>query len=63
MGGIAPTEYDEGGNATPGYTTSVPRARDLAQAERASRQLKGCKFTARLAGAIHYVEVRGTLEY
>ena len=63
MGGIAPTEYDEDGNATPGYTTTVPRARDLTQAERASRQLKGCKFTARLAGAIHYVEVRGTLEY
>ena len=56
-------EYDEDGNATPGYTTTVPRARDLTQAERASRQLKGCKFTARLAGAIHYVEVRGTLEY
>ena len=63
MGGIAPTEYDEDGNATPGYTTTVPRARDLTQAERASRQLKGCKFTARLAGAIHYVEVHGTLEY
>ena len=63
MGGIAPTEYDEEGNAIPGYTVTVPRARDLTQAERASRQLKGCKFTARLSGAIHNVEVRGTLEY
>lgn len=63
MGGIAPTEYDEEGNAIPGYTVTVPRTRDLTQAERASRQLKGCKFTARLSGAIHNVEVRGTLEY
>lgn len=63
MGGIAPTEYDEDGNAIPGYTVSVPRARDLTQAERSSRELKNCKFTARLAGAIHYVEIRGVLEY
>ena len=63
MGGIAPTEYDEDGNPVPGYTVTVPRARDLTQAERSSRELKNCKFTARLAGAIHYVEIRGVLEY
>lgn len=63
MGGISPTEYDEDGNAVPGFTVTVPLARELTQAERASRQLKGCKFTARLAGAVHFVEVRGTLEY
>lgn len=63
MGGIAPTEYDEDVNPVPGYTVTVPRARDLTQAERSSRELKNCKFTARLAGAIHYVEIRGVLEY
>ena len=63
MGGISPTEYDEDGNAVPGFTVTVPLAKELTPAERASRQLKGCKFTARLAGAVHFVEVRGTLEY
>lgn len=63
MGGIAPTEYDEDGNMIPGYTVTVPRARDLTQTERSSRELKNCKFTARLAGAIHYVEIHGVLEY
>lgn len=63
MGGIAPTEYDEEGNAVPAYTVSVPRARDLTESERASRVLHHCTFTARLAGAIHCVSVRGTLTY
>lgn len=63
MGGIAPTEYDEDGNAIPGYTVSVPRARDLTAAERASRELTRCTFTARFAGAIHYAGVHGVFEY
>lgn len=63
MGGIAPTEYDENGNAVPGYTVTVPKARELTQSERASRKLKNCCFSARLAGAVHFVEIRGTLEY
>ncbi len=61
QGGIAPTEYDDDGNATPGFTTSVPDIGSVSDAERAARNLKGCKFTARLAGAIHLVEVSGSL--
>lgn len=63
VGGIADTEYDAEGNATPGYTVTVPRALDLTEAERKSRKLTGCKYTARLAGAIHAVEIEGFLTF
>lgn len=61
VGGIAQTEYDEEGNEIPGYTTSVPRSSGVSDADKASRTLSGCKFTARLANAIHIVEISGTL--
>lgn len=61
--GVAEVEYDEDGNSIPGFTVSVPRAASLSQAERASRKLRGCKFTARLTGAIHMVGIQGTLHY
>lgn len=60
-GGIAESEYDENGNVIPGYTTSVPNTASVSDTDRAARTLKNCKFTARLAGAIHLVEVSGTL--
>ena len=60
-GGIAETEYDENGNEIPGFTTSVPKMTSVSDDEKTSRTLKNCKFTARLAGAIHLVEVSGTL--
>lgn len=60
-GGIADTEYDESGAEIPGFTTSVPTAASVSDADKAARTLKGCKFTARLAGAIHVVEVSGSL--
>ena len=61
QGGISPTEYDEDGNEIPGFTTSVPKMTSISDAEKAARTLKGCKFTAKLAGAIHLIEVSGTL--
>lgn len=63
IGGIAPTEYDADGNDNPGYTITVPMASDLSEAERKSRKLTGCKYTARLAGAIHVVEIEGFLTF
>ena len=60
-GGIAETEYDADGNEIVGFTTSVPTAASVSDADKAARTLKGCKFTARLAGAIHLAEVNGTL--
>jgi len=61
--GIAPTEYDEDGNPNPGFTTSVPLSSSLTSSQKASRVLTDCSFTARLAGAIHMVEIKGCLTY
>lgn len=63
IGGIAPTEYDKDDNPIPGYTVVVPRASDLTEAERKSRKLTGCKYSAKLAGAIHAVEIEGFLTF
>lgn len=63
QGGIAPDEFDEDGKLIPGFTVTVPLAANLTAADRASRVLGGCKFHARLAGAIHVVNVYGTLAY
>lgn len=62
-GGIAETEYDENDEPVPGYTVTVPRAAELTSEQRARRVLPGCKFTARLSGAIHAVELRGNLTF
>lgn len=61
VGGVAETEYDENGEEVKGFTVKVPKASSLTEAQRASRVLTGCKFTARLAGAIHVVDIQGTL--
>jgi hypothetical protein len=61
IGGIAPTEYDDDGNATYGYTVTVPTASDVTSADKQARKLTGCKWSAKLAGAIHVVEIGGNL--
>lgn len=63
VGGIAPTEFDSDGHEIPGYTTSVPKSASLTETQKASRKLTGCKFTARLAGAIQMVNISGTVKY
>lgn len=63
IGGIAPTEYDKDSNKIPGYTVTVPKAASLTEAERKSRKLTGCRYTARLSGAIHAVEIEGFLTF
>lgn len=62
-GGIAPDEYDSDGNLVPGFTVTVPNSMDLSASEKSSRVLSGCKFSARIAGAIHVVTVNGELTY
>ena len=62
-GGICPTEYDEDGNENPGFVTSVPLAANITATQKASRKLVDVSFTARLAGAIHMVTIKGTLTY
>lgn len=63
IGGIADTEYDSEGNPIYGFVITVPRASDFTEAERKSRKLTNCKWTARLAGAIHAVEISGYLTF
>lgn len=63
IGGIAPTEYDADDNEIPGYTVTLPRSSDLTEEERKSRKLTGCRYTARLSGAIHIVEIHGNLTF
>ena len=63
IGGIASTEYDPDGNDIAGFKVYVPTASELTEAERKSRKLSGCHYTARLAGAIHLVEIEGFLTF
>ncbi|NEM18778.1 DUF3383 domain-containing protein, partial [Escherichia coli] len=42
---------------------TVPRASSYSSQQKATRKATGIKFTARLAGAIHAVEITGTLAY
>jgi hypothetical protein len=60
---VAPDEYDENNQLVPGFTTRVPNSMTLTATQKASRVLEGCTFRARLAGAIHVIDVRGTLTY
>lgn len=45
----------------PAYTVTVPDVLDTDELDRQNRQLKEVNFRARLAGAIHYVEIRGAV--
>ena len=60
---VAPDEWDEDGNLIPGFVVRVPNSQSMTATQRAARILEGCKFTARIAGAIHVVRVDGVLTY
>lgn len=62
VGGIAPDELDADGNTVPGFIITFPRSVEIAPSIKASRILN-LGFTARLAGAIHAVEISGSLAY
>lgn len=63
--GIAPPELsaDDDTRWIPSYTTRFPRSQAVAFNDKANRILRDVGFTARLAGAIHTVQIRGTLTY
>ena len=64
VGGIAPEEVDPlTDRLVPSFTTTIPSSQTVSINDKANRVLKGLKFTARLAGAIHAVEIDGTLAY
>ncbi|MDR1687274.1 MAG: DUF3383 domain-containing protein [Clostridiales bacterium] len=60
---VAENEYNEDGELVPGFVTTVPNSQSLTATQRASRVLTGCKFSARIAGAIHVVRIDGSLTY
>lgn len=62
-GGIAPEELDENDRIIPSYTMSLPRSSQVPFNDKANRVLNDVKFTARLAGAIHVVNINGSLSY
>jgi hypothetical protein len=62
VGGIAPDELDATGSTVPGFVITYPISAELAPSVKASRILD-LGFTARLAGAIHVVEITGALAY
>jgi len=64
-GGIAPPEVDVDDNnrVIPSYTISAPRSANIPFNNKANRILQDLNFTARLAGAIHTVEIKGSLTY
>ena len=61
--GIAPEELDSDGRKIPSYTITVPRSADVSVNNKANRLLQDVRFTARLAGAIHVCEIKGSLAY
>jgi hypothetical protein len=62
-GGIAPPEVNSEGDYVPSYTIQVPLSTDVPVNNKANRLLQDVYFTARIAGAIHVVEIQGTLTY
>lgn len=62
QGFIAPDEVDANGNTVPGFVITYPLASEVDSVTKASRVLN-IGFTARLAGAIHLVNITGNLAY
>jgi Protein of unknown function (DUF3383) len=62
-GGIAPPEVSDDNKLIPSYIITVPLAADISPNQKASRVLQDVYFTARLAGAIHAVQIKGALTY
>lgn len=64
-GGIAPPEQaaDDPTRTIPSYVIEVPLASAVSFNNKANRLLQDVRFTARLAGAIHTVEIKGALTY
>ncbi len=64
-GGIAERAIDPDNSQRiiPSYTVSVPSVINVSTSDKAARILRDMTFTARLAGAIHAVEITGTLTY
>jgi hypothetical protein len=61
--GISPTAYDDQKRQIGGFYITVPRLQDIPAVDKTARELHNVKFTAFLAGAIHFVAVNGVVTY
>lgn len=62
-GGIAPEELDENDKVIPSYIIKKPKAAQISPNNKASRVLNDLGGSARLAGAIHVVNIKFSLGY
>lgn len=62
VGGIAPDEVAADGTKRPGFNMTVPLSSEVDDVTKASR-IAYLQFNARIAGAIHMVEITGALAY
>jgi hypothetical protein len=62
-GGIAPEELDDAGKIVRSYVITAPLNANIPFNDKATRVLNDMDFVARLAGAIHAVNLHGTLTY
>jgi len=62
VGYIAPDEIDADGNTVPGFVITAPISSEIDPLVKASRVLT-LDFSARLAGAIHVLNVSGSVGY
>lgn len=60
-GFIVASYIDDNGKVQPGFTVTVPNVDALTSSQRQSRRLPNVKFSARMAGAIHAVDIVGTI--
>ena len=60
-GVIALDSVDENGNIVPGFTITAPNISQISTADKIARTLSGISFIAKLAGAVHLVNVEGTV--
>lgn len=57
------TGFVASGFIEPQYQVSVPNANSVPSNTKALRRLEGCKFTAFLQGAIHFIELNGEVTF
>ncbi|MEE9382846.1 MAG: DUF3383 family protein [Nannocystaceae bacterium] len=59
--GIIAEDFDEDGNLVPAFVITAPSVLSIPPSQRAQRISPAVSFVARLAGAIHFVTVSGTV--
>lgn len=59
--GLLAAQFDDDGNLVDAFDVSVPDVLSVSAANRAARTAPPITFTARLSGAVHFVQINGTV--